>query len=297
MVMIMNIVEAKKIEREYYDKEHPSEDDFFLYTEAMDYIIHKTADSDTMMNLGGIYYERKEFDLALKYYEMAAEYQNGDAYECLGYIWYYGRTGIKDYQKAFEYFKKGAEAGRIISAYKMADMYKNGYYVKQDEEKYNEIIEALYPKARKLTHLNEPLPEIFTRLASIRVKQNRQEEAIQLLEQAKDFLAQRLKYHRFFGDLTIMKYLIRDLYQLREMDEELFDLYDLYALCRKPVKITFCYENQKYILECVEEDGYCVVHFDHHWYRSIDEFFQKAYLMNRPITSYYYDLYAFEVHV
>ena len=53
-----------------------------------------------MMQLGGHYYGIRRFDLALKYYELAANFEILDAYECLGYIWYYGRTGERDYAKA-----------------------------------------------------------------------------------------------------------------------------------------------------------------------------------------------------
>lgn len=89
-----------------------------------------------MMQLGGHYYGIRRFDLALKYYEMAADFEILDAYECLGYIWYYGRTGERDYEKAFKYFQKAADGGDAIAAYKLADMYKNGYFVEKDYEKY-----------------------------------------------------------------------------------------------------------------------------------------------------------------
>ena len=83
----------------------------------------------------------KRFDLALKYYEMAASYDYDEAYECLGYIWYYGRTGERDYKKAFEYFSKMMNKGHLVASYKVADMYKNGYYVEKNMETYKKIIE------------------------------------------------------------------------------------------------------------------------------------------------------------
>ena len=106
----MTVTEARKIEKEFYQNPNPSEEAFFLYTEAMDYLIQTIKDPKDMVSLGGHFYEKREFDLALKYYEMAAEYQYEPAYECLGYIWYYGRTGIRDYEKAFHYYRKRAES-------------------------------------------------------------------------------------------------------------------------------------------------------------------------------------------
>lgn len=88
--------------RDYYKISLPGEEDDFRYTEALSFIIESTKDPRVMMELGGWYYENRHFDLALKYYEMAAEYNNTEAYVCLGYIWYYGRTGEKDFEKAFK---------------------------------------------------------------------------------------------------------------------------------------------------------------------------------------------------
>lgn len=80
-----------------------------------------------MADLGGYYYELKKYDLALKYYNMAAELGSEGTEVCLGYVWYYGRTGKVDYEKAFHYFSM---AGRNpVAEYKIADMYHNGYYV------------------------------------------------------------------------------------------------------------------------------------------------------------------------
>lgn len=94
----------------------------------MDYLIHEENKPDDMMQLGGWYYECRRFDIALKYYEMASAYDIDAADECLGYIWYYGRTGEKDYGKAFRHYAKSMERGNLVSTYKVADMYRNGYY-------------------------------------------------------------------------------------------------------------------------------------------------------------------------
>ncbi|MBQ1316252.1 MAG: sel1 repeat family protein, partial [Lachnospiraceae bacterium] len=224
----MTILEAKKILRHFYSLSNPTEEEEFLYTEALQFLIAETKDSDYMVDLGGFYYDKREFDLALKYYEMAAEYGNRYAISNLGYIWYYGRTGEKDYEKAFKYFDKARAMGDIVASYKVADMYRNGYYVEKDYEKYKEIILSLYPKVKNARRLGEPLPEIFTRLAKIRSDEGKTEEALSLYDTARDFLAQRIRANPFFGNLTIMKWLIHDVYELREFDPAAMDLHDLY---------------------------------------------------------------------
>lgn len=291
----MTILEAKKICRRYYDLTKPTEEDFFLLTEALEYLIAETKDPDRMVELGGNYYEQCRFDLALKYYEMAAEYDNLHAISNLGYIWYYGRTGEKNYEKAFYYYDKARQMGDLIAAYKVADMYKNGYYVEKSFEKYKEIIEELYPRVADARLLEDPLPEIFTRLAKIRSEEGRIEEALQLYDTARDFLAQRIQYHPFFGNLNIMKWMIADIYRLREFDPEDMDLYDLFHVLNAPAKVEFTFEETSHEIEAVQEGGQLSVRFDEKWYRTVDDFFRKAEIDGELITTLYEELYDFGI--
>jgi hypothetical protein len=103
---------------------------------------------------------------------------------------------------------------------KVADMYKNGYYVDKDLKKYEQIIEDLYPKVKDMNNVFDPVPEVFTRLARIRKEQGRVDDVVDLYLYAKDFLAQRIRYNPFFGDLNMMKWLIDDLYEIIEFDPE-----------------------------------------------------------------------------
>lgn len=291
----MDKVTARNYVQRFYDIPNPSEDDEFMFTEALGFLIETEKDPRAMMELGGHYYELRKFDLALKYYNMAADLGYKDAWECLGYVWYYGRTGTKDYKKAFEYFSKCMDLGDVVATYKVADMYKNGYYVKKSEEKYEEIIEALYPKVKSARNLGESLPEVFTRLAKIRVKQGKNMEAIDLYLKAKDFLAQRISYNAFFGNLNIMNWLVCDLYELIQFDEDDFDLFDLYYLLKKPCEVNFSYMRKKYTVCAQMEEGACVIKFGDKWYRDVSDFIAKAEIRNVPLTKINGELYGFEV--
>ena len=291
----MSIIEARKIVRNFYDLSNPSEEDRFMLREALEFLIQETKDPRYMMDLGVEYYEQQEFDLALKYYEMAAEYNDLSAISGLGYIWYYGRTGRKDYEKAFYYYDKAREMGDLIAAYKVADMYKNGYYVEKDYAKYKEIIEELYPKVRDARSLGDPLPEVFTRLARIRAEEGRVDDALWLYDVARDFLSQRIRYTHFFGDLSIMKWLVSDVYKLRPLDTDFLDLYDLYEVLRRPAKVTFTYEEETHEVEAVPEDGQLSIRYDDKWFRTVDDFFKKAEAGGELLTTVYEDLYDFEV--
>lgn len=290
----MTLQEARRIVQKFHDNQMPSEDDIFMFTEAMNFLIEEEHNPGDMMYLGGYYYEIKKFDLALKYYELAATYDYDPAYECLGYIWYYGRSGERDYKKAFEYFSKLMEKGNPISTYKVADMYKNGYYVEKNQAKYEQIMEDLYPRVKNMPDVFDPIPEVYTRLAKIRVGQGRIDEAIDLYKEARDVLAERISYNAFFGNLNIMKWLIDDLYELIPFDKHDFDFYDMYFLLKTPRKITFCFEGEKQYLESVMDGNETVVCFNGKWYRNRDDFFKDAHIGNCKLTAVYDELYDFE---
>ncbi len=285
--MALTIARAKEIVDKYYAKSCPTKEDDFSFAESLEYLIHETGESNYMMQLGGWYYARKQFDLAEKYYLLAAELKDVGAYECLGYIYYYGRVGKPDYQKAFENFKLASEAGDIIASYKMADMYRNGYYVEKDEEKYASIIKSLYPKIRTAKNVFDPLPEIYSRLAKIYQKEGKTEEAIQLLLTAKDFQGQRLKYNGFFGDLTIMKYIVLDLYDLIEFDSENMDLFDLYYVLKYPAKVLISIYPKKYTVEAIEENNHIYIRFNDQNYENVDELFLRAKVKNERLSAQY----------
>lgn len=279
----MTVSEAKNIIEEFRILcGHYTEQEFFLYTEAADLLIRETKDTQYMIDLGGHYYERKSYDLALKYYEMAFQAGDISAALGLGYIWYYGRTGSVDYEKAFYYFSR---AKGPVAEYKIADMYHHGYYVKRDDAKYKEIIEGLYGVFHWTTYIGDPLPEICVRLAGIREKEGNIGGAVRLLREGKDMLASRIAYDPFFGNFSIMRDLIGHLYRLTPFDKTDFDLYDLYELFKDPATVRFTYKGKPYrIIAEREPDGSVAVCFAGKWYRNFEDMLMHAELDGRLIT-------------
>lgn len=291
----MTIQEAYDLINAYERKQHPTAEDDFLFTEAMQFLIQERHSPEDMVYLGGWYYEQRNFDLALKYYEMAATYDYDEADVCLGYIWYYGRTGERDYEKAFHYYEASMQRGNLVSTYKVADMYRNGYYVDKDYDKYVSIIEHLYDKVQHARNVFDPVPEVYTRLAHIRSEQGNIEEAIRLYRVARNYLEQRIYYNAFFGNRSIMKWLIQDLYQLTPFDPENMDLYDLFYVLQRPAAVTFEYEGETQHVESVLEDNACVIHYNDKWYRNVDDFMGDASIGGEHLTHIYNDLYNFRL--
>lgn len=73
-----------------------------------------------------------------------------------------------------------------------------------------------------------------------------------------------------------MKWLIDDLYELIDFDEEYFDFFDLYYLLKSPHKVQFEYDGKLQTLESVMEGTECAVCFNGKWFMSRDDFFKDA---------------------
>ena len=104
-IIALTIEKAQQILDDYYDLTHTKYEDDISLIHALEFLIQETKNPEYMVELGGWYYEQRQFDLAEEYYLMAASLEYVDAYECLGYIYYYGRVGQPDYKKAFHYYK------------------------------------------------------------------------------------------------------------------------------------------------------------------------------------------------
>ncbi|MCR5800297.1 MAG: hypothetical protein K6G69_09500 [Lachnospiraceae bacterium] len=289
----MKNTDALKILQDYYDNGNPTEDEEFLFVEALNYLIDQTKDPRYMTELGWYYCSQKRFDLEIRYLEMAAEYGYLPAMEELGYMWYYGQHGEQDYKKAFYYFSKGAgddkTPGSLWCRYKLADMYRFGCGVKKNEKRYRQMIEKAYKDVKDAQHLNDPYPEICYRLAGIRAEDGADAAAIALLKNAKAFMAERLSWEAFWGHIEVMGRIVRMLYGLMPVDMEAFDFYDMFYLADHPGKYTFDMNGERYAID-VSDDEERAVGFDGKWYRTFEDLCNKAEIEGRRFTTVYDEL-------
>ena len=103
------------------------------------------------------------FKEAEKWYLKAAELGDDQAMCSLGYLYFYGRLGTPDKEKAREYFERSAELGNFEAILKVGDFYKYGTYGEEDPDKafeaYTKVFDS-YPDEYLLY-----FPELTLRLA------------------------------------------------------------------------------------------------------------------------------------
>ncbi len=106
------------------------------------------GEATAMTVLGELYYlgraGEQDYEKAVYYYKMAMEHGERAACENLGYCYYYGKGVEIDYEKAFHCFIKGALDRHLRSLYKIGDMYRYGYYVAKDENEAFYIYRTCY---------------------------------------------------------------------------------------------------------------------------------------------------------
>lgn len=305
----MTYTEAWHIMHSYHMHGEP-EEDTPAFLNACHYLIDTEKDYQAAVDLGGKYYGENDYDNALKYYSLAAENDIPYGYIGSGYIWYYGRCGTIDYQKAYECFcnalyllsgfhiddesfwngewnilfdSEEDYVDYINTVYKLADMYRNGFYVVKDEERYITLITYLHDRMTSPANAGMPvynLPENDLRMADITLHHDHsvyaQDHALQYLSEARYVMQKRLGSDDFFGDFNIMKNIVLEIYQLAEFIPEEMDLYDLYYVTQDPCRVVFFHDNCRHVITVEKKDKEMIINADHRWYPSIDAFMQTG---------------------
>lgn len=283
--------EAKRLVEKHYQKDNISKDDEFIFVEACQFLIETENDSDAMVNLGGYYYAKEKYDLAEKYYLMAFDAGDDWVADGLGFIYYYGRVGARDYKKAFYYFSLAKDNGNMEAAMKIADMYHHGFGVDKDDEKYKAILLDIFDKIKDTNQLFDPYPEVAHRLADIYINEGHGEDAFDMLVKGKSFIEQRIRYNPFWGNFIVCRRLIGLYYQVVEFDEDKFNLFDLFYVLNKPHVVRLTYHGKQYDIESFFDEGEMRVKCDGRLYKSTENFLSNALFDNKHTYIIEYDDY------
>lgn len=277
----MDREEARRIIQRFVKNDNPTDNDNFIYIEACNYLIDTEHDPEVMVGLGGYYYEKEKYALAEKYYLMAFEAGDKWVADGLGYIYYYGRNGARDYKKAFYYFSIAKDNGILEAAMKIADMYHNGYGVDKDDNKYKELLLEIYEQIKDTDRLFDPYPEVAHRLAEIYISEGKNNQALKLLLKAKPLIEQRIRYNPFWGNFIVARRVITMLYKIIELDEEEINFFDLFYVLSSPKKVVLTYHGKRYIIESFIDEDQLRVKCEDKFYKSIENFLMTALFDNK----------------
>lgn len=138
----------------------------------------------------------------------------------LGYIYYYGRTsgGNSDYKKAFEYFSIGAAAGIYESKYKLADLFRHGYYVSKNPKVAEDIYYDLYQENLKIFSkgfFDCKLADIALRLGGVYSERKEFSASYYFYLQAELAIRKRMTNFNYYGDRRVFDGVIAGLEQCR----------------------------------------------------------------------------------
>lgn len=269
-----------------------ADDDYFT-EEALNQLV-KEQDVAGIYNLAGHYYKLEHYDLALKYYEMAAELGESNAVTYIGDIWRNGYTGTVDYEKAYLCYSSNA-AHNTLSTIRIADMYRDGCYVEQNYEKYSLIIEELFERYLDGSYLYVAIPDILSRMAGIFRDWGDNAKAVFLFREAKAASNEQMPDNPKVEDLRRMEEIVNGLYSLTDIDVDKIDLFDCYYVLKTPRTVSFFYNGMQYDVQSViNKDGISIL-FGGKWYRTAEDFLRKAVIEENGIISIRNELYDFGV--
>lgn len=291
----MNQKEANRIILRFYSNPNPSSAERFEFEEAMEYMIRTSPDPNYIVGLGSYYRGMGRTDLAMKYFNQAIEMGDTGVYECLAAVYLDEHSGMKDDVRAFECFKKSWESSGSLQAYmEMAEMYRNGWGVEQNQERYQQMIEEMYVKIGHSQYMGDPVSEVCIHLGEIRRDQGRAEEAVDLFLHARRFLARRIKEYALEEDFHEMERLVKMIYEIVEFDETNIDLYDLFYILRPSCSVKFWHRLKQYTLAYVADDEGDAIRFNRQWYRSLTDFMRRGKIDGEPVSKIVERLYGMD---
>lgn len=278
---------------EFYRLDNPSEEEQFVFTEAMDCIIRDSeepADIEAAsFNLAMYYRNIKDFQLEKKYLEICEKQGSDICKEPLGLIWYYGYCGDTDYKKAYKLF---TECNTRRGLMMIADMYYYGQYVERDFNKCREIIDGLFVDVECERHderfqISTLFPEISLRFVKLDIEEKENDEFdLDCILAARRILSYRQMHRPFWGNIQTMKEII-DVTDEICQDRGCTDVYNLLSFDVGTGTILFDYDGKNYQIDIFRDFEDTVYQFEGKWYRGPVDFLEKVQINQKRITSLY----------
>lgn len=114
------------------------------------------GDKEALSYLGKIYYNKKDFDMAFKYYQKASGRIGGIADYMLGNMYYYGKGVEVNYEKAAQYYILAAGLGHIRATIKASILLHEGKGISQNDREAAYFLDKAIRQFEYEASKNEP---------------------------------------------------------------------------------------------------------------------------------------------
>lgn len=168
--------------------------------------------ADAINLKGALYYEgngyRKNQKKAVALYEKAAELGSSIAMSNLGYAYLYGNGTDVNYEKAYKYFTMAEQRGEWDALNKLGDMYKDGIYVPKDERMAFSIYNHCFDIVKR-DDSNDAYPGVLRRLGECLYKGIGVEADVtvakSLLEESIEIYERQIDEGNYYAKLSVKR--------------------------------------------------------------------------------------------
>jgi hypothetical protein len=285
----MTVLEAKeKIAKYCANPLRMNEEDCFILNELCKFVYEETGDTTYLIVTSSKRITDPKY--LEKIYLLSIE--NGQECNCylLANLYASGRLGSFDYEKAYEYYLRAAKtkkqgSGKTMddsvtdyhntAKLKLAEMYKNGLYVKKDYDRYKKIVNEVYEEIRELEWYDYRYEELFAK-AKLELEEGNSEEGLEILYLAREELWRLLKYIQERSEYEFLDEMNSCLYRCQEIDYTEIGPEDITELLKKPLTISFLYDDIFYKIRSYKDGEDMVIEFEGDLYRDSIDFIMKA---------------------
>ena len=230
------------------------------------------------------------YEVSKKYYNMVIELcrdannplsESSFAHIGLGNLYKNNCIGNCSYELAYRHYLTASSYGNDLAKERIAEMYRDGLYVKKNFNLYVKIITELYNK--NLTNDNFDLSLCY-KMAEIKYDQKKYEECkkiVRKFELGSGFSS--INYFFISTDVNSIIGIHEIKYKLGLVNEKEFDIFSIAALSKKHNQFSFRCHNKKHILKFDKFDNLSTYEFMGIKYKTLTEFVLKAKIQGKTI--------------
>lgn len=295
-------MDSYQVYKKYYSKsakQFLSEEEEFFLIEAMQELMRMPGEEAVWeFNLASYYQENGFYELAEKYFRKLHEGGIFNFGYDLGTLYYEGIHGVPDYEKAIHYFQYDLEYQNMDCQARLAEMYRLGQGVQQDNNQYDEFMFSLYERSLKSEQALHYLPYTSYSLyryfyySDVDLSLEISREYLQLAFQD---CYRLLNTHYRIQLLKLMEKIIVEVFNNHHEDWIPRTIYDLLFILKTPCKVRLRMNQEVFEVSSQIKGNNLVILFDNNWFRSPLQLFEKASIQGFRVSTLGEELDILEV--